>query len=125
MAMGVEKRRVLLLDLPRMLAELVRQVGARDEGLEVVGDVTEAQAPGAVAQMHPDFVIVGGDRTTPPDSCRAVFDSQPHLTVLALTGNGSDGVLWELAPHREALGDLSQEALLNAMREVRQWRWDG
>jgi hypothetical protein len=125
MALGVHKRRVLLLDLPEMLAELVRRVVARDAGLEVVANVTEEQAPEAVARTHPDFVIVGGNRRTPPPSCRAVFDSQPHLRVLALAGNGSEGVLWQLSPHWQELGDLSSDALLREMRDHSEWSWDG
>ena len=124
MPAAVEKRRVLLLDLPRMLGELVRSAVARDEGLEIVGEVSEAEAPAAVARTRPHFVIVGDNQPSPPLSCRAEFDIHPHLAVLALTGNGRDGTLWELAPRHVTLGDLSEDELLEKIREIRTWSWD-
>jgi len=124
MATVVAKRHILLLDMPRMLAGLVRAAVARDETLEVVGDVTEEQAAAAIAATHADLVIVGGGSAMPPLSCRAMFDVQPHLTVLAMIGNGREGTIWELAPHRIVLGELSPDILLAAMRDVRAWSWD-
>jgi hypothetical protein len=123
MPTAVEKRRVLLLDVPQMLGEFVRNAVARDESFEVVGDVSEAEAPAAVARERPHFVIVGGNEPSPPPSCRAGFDAQPHLVVLALTGSGRDGTLWELTPTHMTLVDLSEEELLEKIREIRSWSW--
>lgn len=118
------KRRILLLDVPRLLGDLVRAAVARHQDLEVVADVTEDEAGAAIADTVPDCVIVGGNRATPPPPCRAAFDTQPHLVVLALAGDGREGTLWELAPHRLALGELSRDSLLKAVANDRRWSWD-
>jgi hypothetical protein len=119
-----QQRRVLLLDMPQMLAEIVRDVVSRDDSLVVVGDIVDADARAVVGQMRPNIVLLGGDSTSPPAWCREVFEERPHFVVLALLGSGRDAVLWELAPHRVPLGDLAPSALLSAMRDVRVWRWD-
>lgn len=114
-------RRILLLDLPRMLADLVRDVVADDASLEVVGEIARPSSPELVTAAEPDLILVGGDDDMPPAACRAAFDERPHLTVLALSARG--GVLWELAPRRVALGDLSRDALRAALHESRAWCW--
>jgi len=119
MAIPAATRRIVLLDLPRMLADLVREIVAADDGLEVVGE-----GAAVLAAADPDFVIVGGDGAALPESCRDAFDAHPHLTVLALTGDGRHGDLWSLAPRHVALGEVSADTLLTAMRAAPAWSWD-
>lgn len=114
-------RRILLLDLPRMLADLVRDVVAEDASLEVVGEIADPKHPEVLTAAEPDLILVGGEDDGPPAACRAAFDERPHLTVLALSARG--GVLWELAPRRVPLGDLSRDALRAALHEPRVWSW--
>ena len=117
-------RRILLLDVPRMLSDLVRDVVAEDDALEVVGELARVSGPEPVTAVAPDLILVGtGSDDGPPDACRAVFEERPHLTVLSV-GGGED-VLWELAPRRVALGELSRDALRAALHEHRAWSWSG
>lgn len=115
----------MLLHMPRMLRDLVREVVAGEPDLEVVGEIDdESQLRTTMARAKPDFVIVGGERAELSPRCRALFDERPRLKVLALAGQGESGVVWELAPHRIPLGEMSPSVLLSAIRNASEWRWD-
>lgn len=119
MASPAPTRRIVLLDLPRLLADLVREIIAADDALEVIGEGADL-----LASSDPDFVIVGGGEAALPKSCRDAFDAHPHLTVLALTGGGRRADLWSLVPRHVALGELSATTLLAAMNTASAWSWD-
>jgi DNA-binding NarL/FixJ family response regulator len=120
----VRKRRVLLLEMPKMLQELARAAVAGEADIEVVGEAADgAELGSAVASLHPDLVLLRSEDAELSPAYRALFDDQPQLKVLALTDEGADGHLWELAPHHIALGEMSPRALVSAIRDPRPWRW--
>jgi len=108
--------RVLLIDMPQMLRQIIRQTLARDPRFVIVGEYTEHVAIDlAVNRSKADFVIMGS----------AVFESRavrdrlleegPQVRVLAVGPDGAQTTLYELQPHEVALGELSPEHLASVM----------
>jgi DNA-binding NarL/FixJ family response regulator len=120
----VATRRVLLLDMPRLLCDLVRDVLSEQPDLEVVAELhDDSQLDEAVTRTAPNFVIVGTDRAELSEACKELFELRPRLKVLALATEGGRSVVWELAPNYVQLGEMSPESLLAALRQSRPWRW--
>jgi hypothetical protein len=47
----------------------------------------------------------------------ALHAAHPAVTVLAVSANGRQGLLYELRPHRVLMGDLTSDAVVEAIRE--------
>jgi DNA-binding NarL/FixJ family response regulator len=115
----------VLIDMPRMLRELIRTVVAEQPDLMVVAELDDGLDLGAELESNePDFVIVGTEHGHISTACRALFERRPRLRVLAIATDGDNAVVWELAPRRVLLGELSPDSLLAAIRDARPWRWE-
>jgi hypothetical protein len=58
-----------------------------------------------------------GDRDF--DGWEALLFDRPRLRLLGISGDGSSGWIYELRPHREALGNVSPGELIAAVRRPR------
>ncbi len=116
------KIRVLLTNLPDMLADIISGIVASDADLLIVGRVKgvfEASAlVEAVHEADPDIIITGpGDGTAGLDPVRLLFAVRP-AKVLRILENGRRGLLYELRPNCIALGELSTASLMAAIRSA-------
>ena len=96
--------RVLLVDLPPLLRDLVASALAEQADMQVVDDprrLADALEPGEAA-----LAIV-----TAVDDADALLRSRPRLRVLVLDGDGRNGVLYQLRVAAERVGELSPELL--------------
>lgn len=115
----------MLIDLPRMLRELIRTIVAEQHDLKVVAELTDTvELSDQLESSEPDFVIVGTADGEISAACRALFERRPRLRVVAIAPQGDRGFVWELAPRRLLLGELSPDSLLAAIRETNSWRWN-
>ena len=112
----MEPIKIVLVDMPRMLREIVSQVVAAQPDMEIV---RELEAPTRLTQavdgIGAEFVIAGGDALT-PDDVDALLETHPRMKVLAVAGDGRDAFLYELRPQRVPLGEVSPHTLLEAIR---------
>ena len=107
--------RVALVNLPRMLHEIIREVVSAEEDMRIVGDFADwVQLDGAMEQCRPDFLITGDDR--PPLTIHQLLEAHRDLRVLTVSLDGRNAVLCEVEPHRVPLGEASPQKLLNVMR---------
>lgn len=114
-----ESVEVVLVDMPQMLHDIIREQIAHAPGLRVaaeVADVTEADA--AVTRAAADVVIAGADALDVFGVDR-LLSAHPRLTVLTIDREGRETVLSELRPHRQRLGELSPQRLLEVVRAAR------
>jgi hypothetical protein len=102
--------RVALLDLPRMLSEIVEEILDQAEDVTVVAAGDEPRT---------DVFIVGAQHDELPPVGLAQLERQPKAKVLTIDRNGRDAHLYELRPHRTALGELSADTLLSAVGAAR------
>jgi DNA-binding NarL/FixJ family response regulator len=110
----VEPSRIVLVDMPRILREIIEQAVGGEPDLELVQARSEPGLRAAVESSGADFVISGADYDFA--EVARLLEERPRLRVLAVTGDGREGFLYELRPTRTALGEVSRQTIVNAIR---------
>jgi len=117
----LERTRIVLIDMSPLLREIVRETLAREQDLDVVAEhEAGVDVRAAVERHHADFVIVGSDANA-DEQIGSLLAADRGVRALELRADGRDGVLYELRPHRVALGEISPETLLHTIREAPAW----
>jgi DNA-binding NarL/FixJ family response regulator len=117
----LERTRIVLIDMPPLLREIVRDAVAREPDLELVAELEDG--PGVAAALEhdgADFVIVGSDAAA-AGQVSALVAAQRGLRALELRADGRESVLYELRPHRVPLGEISAETLVRTIRTASTW----
>jgi hypothetical protein len=105
------RTRILLIDMPRVLREIIRTTLERDPALEIVGELTEqVSVVRALDGVEADFVIAGSDALHSEDVGGRLLEQDARVRVLAVRADGGQTVVCE------PLGDLSPEALLAVVK---------
>jgi hypothetical protein len=99
---------VVVIDLPRLLSEVVTEILSKAPDIRVSATFPEGDG-------SPDVAIVGG---ADADRARELLDRFPRMKVLAVDEDGRNAVFYELRPYQVELGEISPEALLAAVRTV-------
>jgi DNA-binding NarL/FixJ family response regulator len=117
----LEPTRIVLIDMSPLLREIVRETLAREPDLDVVAEhEADADVRAAVERESADFVIVGSDAGADA-AVRSLVAADRGVRALELRADGRDSVLYELRPHRVALGEISPETLLRTIRTAPTW----
>jgi hypothetical protein len=108
----LEPTRVLLVDIPRVLEEIIRAAFAGDRAFLFVSQ--ESSQPvdvvAAIDREGAGFVILWGRKPEPPEVFRRMLEQRPLTKMLALAGDGRENFLYV------PLGELSPQALADAVR---------
>jgi hypothetical protein len=115
---GTNVIRVLLVEMTGIAADLVRQVVAQQEDIEIVGCLPEAAELGAVAGV-PSVELLITEYRADRESLRRldpILASNPGLRALAVEEGGRAASMYELKPHLRRLGPLSAEGLIEFIR---------
>ena len=103
--------------MPRMLREIVRTHLERTPGFAIEAEEpTPDRLLDAVRATNAHVVVFGTDSADLPDVGRAVLAERPRVKLLAVTHDGRRTWLFELRPHRQALGEVSPDELADAIR---------
>ena len=97
----------------RMPREIMEEAFA-ENGFTVVGE-HGGDLLGSMRDTGADALIVQAD-SCDEEEIRGVLAELPAARVLAIAPNGDSGSLYELRPHRVHLGDLSPQAVVDAIR---------
>lgn len=111
--------RVLIIDLPGVLSEIVRETVGREDDMIVAGEVTgDVALDRAIDEARADVVILQAGHPTLADSASvSVLDGKaPALRLLAVSDDGRESFLYALKPVRIPLGELSPSRLVTAIR---------
>jgi DNA-binding NarL/FixJ family response regulator len=117
----VRHTRILLAGMPRMLLDMITDIVAPHAEMMVAGkmqDATDIRA--AVRKTRADVVILNEPAIGPPQNYEELLYSRPHLGVLSITSDGRQFTLHKLRPVRTALGEVSPESLVQAIRSSAQ-----
>jgi hypothetical protein len=108
----LEPTRVLLVDIPRVLEEIIRAAFAQDRAFLFVAEESSQQVDVAAAidREGAGFVIVWGRKPEPPEVFRRLLEQRPLTKMLALAGDGRENFLYV------PLGELSPQTLADAVR---------
>jgi DNA-binding NarL/FixJ family response regulator len=111
--------RVLTAELPGILNDIIGSVLQAAGDIEVVGRAASYPELVALARrLHPNVVIMELDESGPPGLGWDLYLNDPLLRVLGVVDEGRQTFVYELRPHRTALGELSPEALVAAVRRI-------
>jgi chemotaxis response regulator CheB len=116
----LEHTRIVLIDMAPLLREIVREAIVREPDLDIVAEHDEIDVRSAVELDDPDFIIVGEDVAAHQD-VRRLVGVHRGLRALEVQSDGRESVLYELRPHRIALGEVSSDTLVRAIRAVPKW----
>jgi DNA-binding NarL/FixJ family response regulator len=107
---------VLLVDMPRMLRDIIAGVVRAESDLELVGEIESPEAlPLRARHTRPDLVIAGATPALANVTGELLGD-HPRLRIIQVEADGRRGSLYELAPRRRKLGELSPESLVAVAR---------
>ena len=103
-----------------LLRDIVRQAIVREPDLELVAEHDDVDVRTVVELDDPDFIIVGEEAASVQD-VRSLVGSGRGVRALEVQSDGRESVLFELRPHRIALGEISSDTLVRAIRAVPTW----
>ena len=100
-----------------MLCDIIAHAITSESDMEVVGEVDDRAHLGTAAQAtDADVVILQIDGLELPAECGALFDARPRIKLLGVAGDGRRTFLYDLRPQRTALGEVSPQRLVEAIR---------
>jgi hypothetical protein len=112
----VERIRIVVAAMPRMLRDIVKYTVSTDDQVELVREYTERiDLAATVARDRPHFVVVGSEAFG-SEEVAAALAASPAVSVLALTADGRKLHLHELTPTRLEFGEISPGRLLEVIR---------
>jgi hypothetical protein len=86
------------------------------EDMQIVGEtITRAGIFRAAAAARADVVILSGEDVSPENYYQVLY-RRPRLKIFAISADGRRGSLYELRPRVKAIGDISAESLIAAIR---------
>ncbi len=108
---------VLIAGMPQLLADVIRATLLQQPDMQLVEEnrAVNDLFPAARADV-PDVLIVGLNGGGIPTFCGPMLYGNPRLKVLAVSTTGEDTALYELRPHRIALGNVTPGGLVEAIR---------
>jgi hypothetical protein len=108
-------RRIVIHMSPdlRMPREIMEEAFAAN-GFTVIGE-DGGDLAASMRAAAADALIVRED-SCDEDEIRGLLVERPGARVLAIAPTGASGSLYELRPHRVHLGDLSPQALVDAIK---------
>jgi DNA-binding NarL/FixJ family response regulator len=110
--------RVLLLEVPRLLRELLEHAIDQDAGCELI-TVSEVTAT-AGDQMSPDAVVLGLTAAEDATLVPALFARWPRAQILTVMQRGGAVALHELSRHCRVLGEVSPSEMVRTLRDAAQ-----
>jgi hypothetical protein len=106
--------RILALNVPRLLEEVIGEVVAGYASFELVGRQTQ-DADAAIDAVQPDVLVVVKDTAQAEQEIARIRARRPALRIVALDAAGSEATAYEpgLPPRR--IPELSPMKLLNLL----------
>jgi hypothetical protein len=109
--------RILLVGMPRMLLDMISDIIALHREMMVAGKMQDTPDICAAAKKtRADVVVLNEPAIGLPQNHLELLYSRPHLGVLSIASDGRQFFLHKLRPARTALGEVSPESLVQAIR---------
>jgi hypothetical protein len=110
--------RIIVIGLPQILRDVITDIVADQPDMEVVGDLSEDAQPAMVEDLAGSFIAIPvGPSGELPEIGTSLLERRARgLRILGLSSEGRSGFLYELRPNQVAIGEVSPERLLGAIR---------
>jgi len=100
-----------------MLCDIIEHAVKNESDMVVVGELTDRSYLATTARAtEADVIILQLDDSELPAECGALFDARPRIRLLGVAGDGRRTFLYDLRPQRTALGEVSPQRLVDAIR---------
>jgi DNA-binding NarL/FixJ family response regulator len=100
-----------------MLSDIIKEVVAGQPDMEIVGEREDrGSLVMAAAETRADVVLLGLHDSELPTICEDLVVAHPKSKILAVTLDGRRAFLYELRPQTSALGEISPQGLVDAIR---------
>jgi len=110
------RTKVLLVEMPQMLRDIIKEIVEKQPDMEVVGTASErADTIRMLGGVRADVVVIGLRDSDSADDLEWLWKVERHLAVLGLTADARQAFLYLLRPERTSLGEVSPEALVAAI----------
>lgn len=123
----MERIQILLVDMPRIVEEMIEQAVVAQPDMHVVGAVRDPESlVRAARETRPDFVIFGlplDGESGFPEACSELLEEQPRAKALGVAVEASNAYLYELRPERTPLGEVGPEEIVTAIRSAAAEAW--
>ena len=113
----MERIRILVVSVPRMLEGILRRAISQSVDMTTVATLTRDEDPRLAAVRTQPHVVVLGDTPEPQEVVvTALLRTLPNATVVALSANGRRAVLYRANEPMLTLDDASPQDLLETLR---------
>jgi DNA-binding NarL/FixJ family response regulator len=111
------KIRVLIGDAPTMLRDILERAISNQPDMEVIVEpVVRERLPRD--QTAPDVVLVAVSDSDPGERARELLVQWPASHALMIAEHGHQVLMYDLQPRRVALGEMSPDQLVDAIRSA-------
>jgi len=109
--------RVVLLEVPKLLREILEHAMRSQGDYELVRDVWRIDAVPGELSATPDVVILGLNAAEDATLVPALFARWPAAQVMTVMQSGGDAAVYELSPRRQPLAHMSPDEILVTLRD--------
>lgn len=113
-----EPVRVLLLEVPLLLREMLEHAIQLQSDWELLKDTGHGPQVLAKAVMPPDIVVLGLTTAHDATLVPALFAHWPMAKVITVMQAGDDATVYRLRLGRRVLGQASPSEIVEALREL-------
>ena len=113
----MERLRIIVVDMPRLVRDLIERAIVAQPDMTLLAMLeSPRQMVQAARAMRPDFVVIGLKAKALPSECRELMAEHPTVRLLGIEAVAGEAHLYELRPHREALGEVSPVDVVSVIR---------
>jgi chemotaxis response regulator CheB len=108
--------RVLVVNVPRLLSDVMSGIMASDSEIEIVSEVGETDMLSAIAALEPDVVVFSGEADEAKSNLARIGASYPMLRVVSVDADGRAATIHEPGVAARRITDISPLMMLSLIR---------
>ena len=109
--------RIVLGDMPRLLHDIVVERLSNEGDMEIVGEGSREEEMERLARSPgTDVIVEAGDEDEPRGLGGRLLQERSRIKLVVLAADGRKAFLYRLTPERIALGQVSPQGLVAAIR---------
>jgi len=108
--------RVLVVNVPRLLRDVMSGIMAGDSEIEIVSEVSATNMLNAIAALDPDVVVFGGENGDAGAEIARIGAKHPMLRVVAVDADGRAATIHEPGMAARRVTDISPLMMLSLIR---------
>jgi chemotaxis response regulator CheB len=119
---AIEPIRIVLVDLSRLVADLVERAVERQPDMVVVARAERRDVLLELGRAtEPDVVVVGLHGAGLPGDCLELLLERPRMSVLGIEAHDGRAWLYVLRPQELEIGEVSPEDVVETIRSAAGW----